>query len=157
MRMWCCNKESGQECVGVKLLLPSGVDPSNGKTLEISAAGLVLSITADWPAELISPALAYWKKHYENKKEKESMPEDVRRMCIAEQDTIKSIIKYEDDKARATVDINLPFEVKPTRNPDFLKSFKIKSTGTTLLCFSLDSAAESTFAKKQVIELEEFD
>ena len=151
VKMWSYKKDDGRLALGVKLCPFTGMELSTAK---VNAIGCNLFVSAKWPKGLLEDTKELWDDYYKNTLKKE-VPENVMRMYRAEKDSMMSIVEYQGADKMAEVVFDLPFEVKPTRSPEYMHCFTGTQSKTKLLCFSLDSIVEPNFEKQKEIAVTE--
>ena len=92
-------------------------------------------------------------KHY---KAEELEDKDTKRMLDAKMEHIRKLQQFAEICKKATVLVQLPFDVIETRQPQ-VKSLHIKSTNTSTLTIRLANDKEPTFQKAAVQQDVEFD
>jgi len=137
--------------VGIEFVFPAGSSPGDTSGVALHAFGSILSITVDWPQRFMDEDSVY--KYY---KPEELEDEDTKRMLDAKLEHIRKLKQFSEICKKATVVIDLPFEVIETRQPH-IKPVHIKSTNTRTLTIRLANVKEPTFKKAQVKQDVEFD
>ena len=93
---------------------------------------------------------------YKYYSEEEMKDKDTKRMLDAKMEHIRKLKQFAENCKKATVVIQLPFEVIETRRPQ-VKSVYIKSTNTRTLTIRLANVKEPTFQKPAVQQDAEYD
>ena len=149
--MWPYTDSEGREMVGIEFVFPAGSSPGNTEGVRLHAFGSILSITIDWPLRFMDEDTVY--KYYSEEEQKDK---DTKRMLDAKMEHIRKLKQFAENCKKATVVIQLPFEVIETRRPQ-VKSVYIKSTNTRMLTIRLANVKEPTFQKPAVQVDAEFD
>ena len=149
--MWPYTDSEGREMVGIEFVFPAGSSPGNTEGVRLHAFGSILSITIDWPLRFMDEDTVY--KYYTPE---ELADKDTKRMLDAKMEHIRKLKQFAENSKKATVLVQLPFEVIETRRPQ-VKPLFIKSTNTRTLTIRLANVKEPTFQKPAVQQDAEYD
>ena len=149
--MWPWTDSEGREMVGIEFVFPAGSSPGDTGGVTLHAFGSVLASTVDWPQRFMDEDSVY--KYYSAA---ELEDKDTKRMLDAKMEHIRKLKQFAEICKKATVLIDLPFDVIETRRPQ-VKCMHIKSTNTRTLTIRLANVKEPTFQKAAVQQDAEFD
>ena len=149
--IWPWTDGEGREMVAIEFVFPAGSSPGNTEGVNLHAFGSILSITIDWPQRFMDEDTVY--KYYTPE---ELADKNTKRMLDAKMEHIRKLKQFAEICKKATVIIQLPFEVIETRRPQ-VKPLFIKSTNTRTLTIRLANVKEPTFQKPEVKQDAEYD
>ena len=148
--MWPFKDMVDRNCIGFLINLPSGVSPGQTTGLSIHAVGKTVTVTVFWSDGMLNEDNVF---KYDNPKK---IDKTTTNMLEALAKHMKSIKVFAENRKKATVEYDLDFVVKETRDPP-LKFVAINTTGLHWIRFYLESIKDPTHKKLRVTTEEVFE